>query len=484
MQPPDPPHGLDACATAGELAAAVAARQVGALELCDAAIRRIEAEDGAINVVVVRDFERARAQARERDLSRSRGAGGPLLGVPMTVKESFNVAGLPTSWGMAPFRRHVPQTDATLVARLRGAGAIILGKTNVAEALADWQSDNPVYGRTLNPHDPARTPGGSSGGGAAALASGLVSLELGSDIGGSIRVPAHFCGVFGHKPSFGLLPMRGHDFPGADAMPVPLAVAGPLARTASDLALAMSVLAGPDDEDAVAYRVELPPPRHEALSGCRVLLLDAHPCCATDAGIRDALTALGGRLADAGARVERRSAMLPDLEAGQGTYQALLETINSRGAPGAAPPIDAHVWMALLDERDRVRRQWRRLFAEAADIVLMPPFGTAAFEHQTDPDFDRRLLTVDGRPQPYAQQLAWPGIASLAGLPVTVAPIGETASGLPIGVQIMGPWLEDRTTLAFAGALEAAGWARARTASPLQGAEGLKRGATAAGRAR
>ena len=193
-------------AGAGELAAAIATGRLSALEACDAAIRRIEARDAAINAVVVRDFERAREQARERDLRRARGERGPLLGVPMTVKESFDVAGLPTHWGLLPFRDHRPREDALAVARLKAAGAVILGKTNVPPALADWQATNPIHGRTVNPHDPTRSPGGSSGGSAAALASGMVPLELGSDIGGSIRVPAHFCGVFGHKPSFGLLP--------------------------------------------------------------------------------------------------------------------------------------------------------------------------------------------------------------------------------------------------------------------------------------
>ena len=466
MQAPEPIDPLTEFATASALAAAVAARQVGALELCDAAIRRIEARDGALNAVVVRDFERARAEARERDSTSMGGASGPLFGVPMTVKEAFNVVGLPSTWGLPPFLGHLARADAVLVARLRAAGAVILGKTNVATALADWQCDNPVYGQTLNPHDPARTPGGSSGGAAAALAAGMVPLELGSDIGGSIRVPAHFCGVFGHKPSFALLPMRGHDFPGTEGAPVDLAVGGPMARSATDLALALSVLAGPDADDAVAYRLDLPTPRHTGLAGARILLLDAHPGCATDSSIRDALGALAARLADAGAQVAHASALVPDLEAAHETYVAMLVAITTRGDPSAGPPISAHAWMALLDQRDRVRRRWRALFEDAFGVVLMPPFGTAAFEHLTEPDLDRRTLIVDGRHEPYVAQLAWPGVASLAGLPVTVAPIAATPAGLPIGVQIMGPWLEDRTTIAFAAALEAAGLARARTAVP------------------
>ena len=218
-----------ASADATDLVAALACREVSALELCDAAIARIEQRDAAINAVVVRDFERARDQARAADAALAAGERRPLLGVPMTVKESFNVAGLPTTWGFERARDLRPTEDAVAVARLKAAGAVILGKTNVPVALGDWQSVNPLYGRSSHPLDAKRTPGGSSGGAAAALAAGMVALELGSDIGGSIRVPAHFCGVFGHKPSHDLLPARGHDFPGfPSGAPSPVAVIGPL----------------------------------------------------------------------------------------------------------------------------------------------------------------------------------------------------------------------------------------------------------------
>jgi amidase len=450
------------CAAAGELASAVAARRVGALELCDAAIRRIERLDGAINAVVVRDFDRAREQAVACDQALARGGAGlPLLGVPMTVKESYDVAGLPTSWGLPPFRGFVAQRDAVLVARLKSAGAVILGKTNVPPALADWQSANPIYGRTLNPYDPKCTPGGSSGGAAAAVAAGMVALELGSDIGGSIRVPAHFCGVFGHKPSFGLLPMRGHGFPGSDGAPVDLAVGGPLARTASDLELALAVLAGPDAPEAAGYRVALLPPRHATIAGCRVLLLDEHPCARADSGLRQALVRLGRDLGDAGALVAQSSSLLPDLAAAHRAYVTMLMTITTRGAPGEQSVISAHDWFGLLDQRARVRRQWQALF-EAFDVVLTLPFGVTAFEHIDEPDWGRRTLDIDGTPTPYGDQLAWPGMATFAGLPATVAPIGRSDAGLPIGVQVIGPYLEDRTAIAVAGQIVARVDARAR----------------------
>ncbi|MBV9755875.1 MAG: amidase, partial [Alphaproteobacteria bacterium] len=312
--------------TARECAHALADRRLSAVELLEAAIARIDALDGAINAVVVRDFDRTRAAARDADTALARGERRPLLGVPMTVKESQDVAGLPTSWGIPEFRDWRPAADGTAVARLKAAGAVIMGKTNVPTALADWQSANEIYGFTRNPYDAARTPGGSSGGGAAALAAGFTPLELGSDIGGSIRVPAHFCGVFGHKPSYGILPFRGHTFPGTESG-VDLAVIGPLARSAADLELALGIVAGPDEEEAVGYRLDLPPPRHTALRDFRVLVVDTHPLIPTAQSVQAAVGRLAGRLEREGVRVARASPLLPDLAAANQTFLQLLMPI-------------------------------------------------------------------------------------------------------------------------------------------------------------
>src|SRR5436190_6818200 len=282
--------------TAGEIVQALAAGQVGALELTEAAIARIETRDQALNAVVVRDFDRAREAARAADAALARGERGPLLGLPMTVKESNNVAGLATTWGSPAFGGWTAEIDAVAVQRLKAAGAIILGKTNVPPFLSDWQSTNPVYGRTRNPWDPSRSPGGSSGGSAAALASGMTPLEVGSDIGGSIRVPAAFCGVYGHKPSYGLVPLRGHSPPGLDGGPVALAVVGPMARSPADLQLGLDVLAGPEPEEAVGYRLELPAPRHTQLADYRVFVIDSHPAVETDEEVRAALNGVASRL--------------------------------------------------------------------------------------------------------------------------------------------------------------------------------------------
>lgn len=439
-------------ATAGRTVQAIAEGQISALEATDAAIARIEARDGAINAVVVRDFDRARAAAKTADAAIARGERRPLLGVPMTVKEANWVAGLPTTWGMAHWKDWKAPVDGVGIARLRAAGAIILGKTNVPPMLGDFQSDNPVYGRTNNPWDLARTPGGSSGGGAAALAAGMVPLEFGSDIGGSIRIPAGFCGVYGHKPSYGVVPLRGHTPPGLEGVDVPVAVVGPMARTAADLELALGVLAGPDEGEAVGYRLAFPPPRHDRLSDYRVLILDHHPLAATDDEIVAALDTLGDRLEALGARVDRQTGLMPDLSEAQGVYAAILNTAMTRGQPGARPP-SSHEWMGLLDAQLAIRRQWARLF-EGFDVVLAPTLGTLAFPHDNTPDPGARALMINGERTYYFSQVAWSGVATLGHLPATAAPMGLSRGGLPMGVQIIGPYLEDRTTIAFAGLLE------------------------------
>jgi amidase len=444
-----------ATASAGALAKALAGRQVSAVELCDEAIRAIETKDGPINAVVVRDFDRAREAARGADAALARGENRPLLGVPMTVKESHHIPGLPTTWGLEPFKGWTPKTEAVGVTRLKAAGVVILGKTNVPPSLGDWQAANPIYGRTNNPHDLSRVPGGSSGGGAAALAAGMVPLEYGSDIGGSIRVPAHFCGVFGHKPTYDLIPATGHSPPPLDGpnAGVEFGVVGPLARTASDLALALAVLAGPDGDVARAYRLDLAPPRGADISDYRVLILDSHPLAGVDAEVLAPLHALASQLEGKGAEVSFGSSLIPDLAAAQSTYMAVLGTILARGRPGGKPALDTFGYLGGLDAIAMAQAQWSELF-ETFDVVLAPPFGTAAFAHTDDPEWGNRRLTINGQATPYGAQIAWSGIATFPGLPSTCAPIGKTKAGLPVGVQIIGPRFEDRTPIAFAGLIE------------------------------
>lgn len=437
---------------ARETAVAVRDGKLSALEACDAAIARIEALDKALNAVVVRDFDRARAAARQIDETRKAGDPRRLLGVPMTVKESNDVEGLPSTWGFESFANVDAPRDAVVVRRLKQEGAIILGKTNVPVALADWQCENPVYGRTVNPFDPTRSPGGSSGGAAAALASGMVPLEIGSDIGGSIRAPSHMCGVFGHKPTYGIVPLRGHGFPGTDGLDVLLAVVGPMARNAGDLIETLHIIAGPEGP---GYHLILPHPRHSRLAYFRVRVIREMPGVPIDADMAEALDAFVAKLEDAGIRVTDSTQDYPDLVRMMEAYIRMLNTVISRGTPGARP-IDAHEWMALQDEQLAVTRQWERVF-ESTDIILSPIFSTPAFVYQTEPDWSQRQLPVDGQVIPFGSQLSWAGIATYAGLPATVIPVARSKSGLPIGFQLIGAPFADNTTLRFAHMLEEEG---------------------------
>jgi amidase len=444
---------------------ALADRQVSARELLDAAIARIEALDPKLNAVVVRDFDRARAAADAADAALARGERRPLLGLPMTVKEQFGVAGLPTTWGYPKFKDWHAEVDAVAVRRLKTAGAIVIGKTNVPTGLTDWQSFNEVYGTTNNPWDVSRTPGGSSGGAAAALAAGFVPLELGSDIGGSLRAPAHYCGVFAHKPSLDLVPLRGSGPPQTPAIPIrgDLAVAGPMARNAADLGLELDVLAGPDElAEGVGYKLALPPPRHQKLSDFRVLVIDTHPLCPTAASIGVALNGLAERLAKLGCRILRESPKLPDLARTTRIYVQLLTAFFSADLPPevrerrevaakALSPDDQSIrasglrgetmshqeWIRASRARSGLRAQWLSLFQDV-DVVLCPPMPTPAFPHDHTPQFARKL-EIDGSKVDYGDQIAWAGIATLNGLPATAAPIGRSEGGLPIGVQFVGP---------------------------------------------
>jgi amidase len=442
---------------AARCAQAVATGLVTAEALCEAAIDSIESSDHIVNAVVVRDFERAREQARAADQRRRRGERAPLLGVPMTVKESFNVAGLPTSWGLPPFSEFRPDADAVAVQRLKAAGAVILGKTNIPSVLADWQSTNPVYGRTTHPLDAKRTPGGSSGGGAAALAAGFVALEFGSDLLGSIRIPAHFCGVWGHKSSAGILPMRGHAFPG---MPEPVgpapdlsAVIGPLGRSAEDLRLALLAVAGPEAPMSEAWELRLPLPRQADPARWEVLVLDEHPLATMADDMRATLDEAARRLARSGARITRQAALpqglLPDLALLHQTHISHIEILSTAFKPGAECTMNAHEWIHLTARRAGLRAQSLALM-QRFDAVLCPSFGVAAFEHLDEPDWTLRTLDIDGRSTPYHAQGAWSSLASLAGLPATQVPVGKNAAGLPLGVQLVGGWLQDLGTLEIA----------------------------------
>ena len=467
--------------SAEELVTALRAGEVTSVELTDEAIASVERDDKVINAICVPDFDRARAAAHRADQARAHGEDRPLLGVPVTVKESYNIAGLPTTWGMPPHRNHVPAEDAVQVSRLKAAGAVVLGKTNVPLGLQDIQTFNEIYGTTTNPWDHGRTSGGSSGGSAAALACGFGALSIGSDIAGSLRTPAHFCGVYAHKPTLGLAANRGMVAPREPALPVDLdlAVVGPMSRTARDLALLLDVMAGPDPLTlGVAHDLTLPPARHERLCDFRVLVLDEHPLIPTGSAVRAGVNRVAAALVDGGVRVKRHSPLLPDLTDAATLYMQLLisgsvarfpieshEQLRTRaaglraddqglGATRLRAMVSSHRdWMEANNRRELHRHGWRQLFAEF-DAVLCPVTPTPAFPHDHDPDLLERRIDIDGVEYPYFDQLVWAGMATMPGLPATAIPAGRSPEGLPVGVQLIGPAFEDRTPLRLAELLE------------------------------
>ena len=460
--------------SAGQLARAVRSGRVSAVELLRGYLDRVDRLNPAINAIVVDDRERALKDARAADRAIAKGGVvGPLHGVPMTVKESFNIPGQPTTFGNPAFAANIAGSDAVVVQRLRAAGAVIFGKTNVPISLSDFQSYNAVYGTTNNPWDVTRGAGGSSGGSAAALAAGLTGLEFGSDIGGSIRNPAAYNGVYGHKPTYGIVPKRGHTLIEQFVGEGPISVVGPLARAADDLALALKVTAGPDFEDG--YRLVLPPPPAR-LEGLRVAVwLDQPDLSPVDdsvkAGVEDAARAF----AEAGAEVvfDARPAF-DAAEANEVYLQLLLATMTARDPEfdaiveraAALDPSDHSDYARNLrlstarhrdvliagETRDQQRYAWRRFFQDH-DVLLAPITATPPFPHDHSEPMPARTMRVNGTDVAYFDQLFWAGLAISAHLPATVAPAGPTPDGLPVGVQIMGDAYRDRTTIWAAGQL-------------------------------
>jgi len=459
-----------------QLAKLVRDREVGCLELLDYFIDRVVRLDASTNAVVVRDFERARDRARKADSAPVGDAARPLHGVPMTIKESFALEGTPTTYGVAEFRDNIATRNALAVDRLLAAGANVFGKTNVPPWLMDAQSANAIYGRTNNPWNLDRSPGGSSGGSAAAVAAGLTGLEIGSDIASSIRNPAHYCGVFGHKPTYGICPTTGHSLSNEDQPAADISVIGPIARSVADLELTLSIIAGPDPSIEPAT-LTLPPCRHDRLGNFRVAILLDDPFALVDRQVQEPIRQLGEFLSAQGARVTfdarpqfesrsfyelymllMRSATTDRLsdqdfaKAEQQLRDARSKSLDMVSLSARGVVLPHREWLRLNAERHRMRRQWNAWFRDH-DVLLCPPFSTAAIPHTTVPTAERTLM-VNGSPRNFGNQLLWAGLAGALYLPATVAPLALTAEGLPTGVQIIGRQYGDLTCLRFAGLLE------------------------------
>lgn len=466
--------------SAVELALEVRERRIGAKELTEYFIDRIERFDGELNAVVVRDFERALDAAEALDGVKT--PSGPLHGVPITVKESFNVGGLKTTWGNPMWKEMVKPQDAELVARMKANGAIVLGKTNVPFMLGDFQSYNAIYGQTNNPWDLNRSPGGSSGGAAAALAAGITGMEAGSDIGGSLRNPAHYCGVYAHKPTWGVVPIAGHQPP-----PVPggsngadIAVVGPMARSAADLRMAMDILPGPMPLQRPGWQVDLPEPRSRSLKGLRVALWPTQESAPVDEEIVQKAITLAELLRAQGATVVEDARPEIDLNVAMMTFVYLMQAVNMSGVPQelfeqnlklaaqyadddfsveamfAKAAVQSHnEWVRHDATRHMMRHAWRDFFNDI-DVLVCPISSTVAFPHDHSEPATARLLSVNGEQRGMFEQSFWAGIIGVAGLPSTVFPTGLSKSGLPIGLQAVSAEFNDRTTIEFAALVEEA----------------------------
>lgn len=445
------------------------AREISAAELLALHADRIARHNPALNAIVTPDLDRAADVARAIDAMpiEQRGA---LCGLPLTIKDNLNVAGLRTTAGIQAFANApAADRDATVVARLRAAGGIVMGKTNLPPAASDYQTTNPIFGRTVNPFDAARTPGGSTGGGAAAVAAGLSPLEIGTDIGGSIRVPAAFCGIYGHKPSETLVPRDGQ----VRDSPVPNPgkignVQGPLARDAADLELALDVIKGPVAGEDAAWRLDLGAARHERLSDFRVAVLPPISWIPVDDEIREALESVASTLTRLGARVGvaqpdsfgdlreyyRRLIVTIGATLSTAYTPAFIDELARRTAADEFSPglfggmqASARDYLIWLDEREQHRAAYRTFFA-SWDVLLAPISPVLAFPHD-DRLFADRELSVNGERIPYGRLGVYPSLATHAGQPATVFPLRLSRDGLPIGLQAIGPYLEDRTSIRF-----------------------------------
>ncbi len=464
--------------SATQLAGLIRRRKIGCLELLDRYLARTEKYNPRLNAIIAMDVAGARKRSRAADRALAKGQRwGPLHGVPMTIKESFDVTGMPTTWGTPALKDNYPAKNALVVDRMLRAGVVLFGKTNVPLHLADWQSYNDIYGTTNHPWDLSLSPGGSSGGAAAALAAGLTAIEAGSDIGASIRNPAHYCGVYGHKPTWEIVPPRGQALPGKIS-PTDIAVVGPMARSADDLDLVLGVMAGPDEIDGAGWQLRLPAPRKRALRDFKVAVMLTDPNSEVDREVQDSLQALADFLGRTRATVSDRARPALDTTDAHHVYVNLLraatcgrltdeefqrqvetlKTLRSDDESYYARMLRANTmshreWLGWNEARHHLRMKWAEFFRDW-DLLLCPAAASAATPHDHVGERWERTIRVNGKLVPTTDQLFWAGLTGMVSLPSTVAPCGFTSRGLPIGVQIVGPQYADRTCIHYARLLE------------------------------
>ncbi len=449
-------------------------KDISSEELLDHFLGRIERYDTELNAVACRRIEYAREIAKQADDAASKGESwGPLHGLPMTVKESYNVKGLPTTFGIPQFKDNVVDSNAVAIERLEAAGAIIFGKTNVPLNLADIQSFNEIYGTTNNPYDLSKTPGGSSGGSAAAVAAGFSPIEMGSDIGGSIRAPAHFCGVFGLKPTWNILPLRGHSILGS-LTPRDISVIGPFARTAEDLELVLGLVAGADEIHSPGWNLSLPKADHKKLADFRVAVWADDSLAPADEKIVGRIETVAEIAKSEGASVNFEARPSFSVRESHEIYERLLHAAMSAQQPEEvfkamlekrknlsdddlsdvarltrASALNHREWFEANEKRTRLRWEWHEFFKDY-DVVLAPVAPTCAFAHDQNPKISERILTINGLNRPYNDLFFWAGLSCVSYLPSTVLPTGLGEDGLPIGIQVIGGEMQDLKTIRFA----------------------------------
>ncbi len=462
-----------AYASASKIAEEIKRKRISSVEALEFFLARVDSLDTSINSVVTLDPERARAEAALADAERAAGKSrGALHGVPMTIKDSYQTEGMRTTSGAPELRNYVPEEDAWPVARLREAGAIIYGKTNLPIYAGDLQSYNEIFGTTNNPFGRERTPGGSSGGSAAALACGFTPLELGSDIGGSIRLPSHMSGVVGHKPSYGIVPAHGQiPGPPGTLTLADLAVAGPMARDVSDLEVALDIMSGPNRWESPAWKLTLPPARKKQIGDYRIAawLDDAH--CPVQDDVRTLLENAASELTKAGAIVDPAARPTFSLEKISHTFMALLQSALAGGvsrdkieefarSTGSSSTDETRrlfamrhrEWLSFNERRMQMRKRWEEFFA-TWDAILLPVMPCPAIKHDQSEPQAARTVEVGGEMVPYWDLIAWMAPAGACFLPSTVVPVGQVDNGLPVGVQVVGAYLNDKTTLHIADRL-------------------------------
>ncbi|HWV80789.1 MAG TPA: amidase [Hyphomicrobiaceae bacterium] len=463
--------------SAVEIADLIRTKKASAVEVLEHFLARIERYNPKLNAIIWMDAERGRKRAREADAALARGeVWGPLHGVPMTIKESYQVLGSPTTWGLPEYKNNITETSALAVERLEKAGVNLFGKTNVPVLLADWQSYNPIYGTTNNPWNTALTPGGSSGGSAAALAAGLTGVDAGSDIGSSIRNPAHYCGVFGLKPTYGIIPLRRHSLPNNFA-PGDISCVGPLTRGADDLDVMLDVMSGADELDEYCWKLELPKAKASSLKGMKIAVKLNDPNCEIDGEYASVLQTLVEKLAKAGATVKEVEPQI-DTKRLHEIYVQLLRAATSARTPdadiagwkaalaasGSNPDqylelmvkgvdLTHRAWLPLNNERHKFRFAFDAFFKDW-DILLCPVASSAAWPHDQKGERWKRTIPINGKLQPTTSQLFWAGYSGVVYLPSTVGPAGLTKSGLPVGYQAIARHGHDKTAIAFSRFVE------------------------------